>query len=53
MASLLNNIGKLHTTELDSERIKQNLSLSTENVVEWCKTKIMMSDAQIIQTGKN
>lgn len=37
---LLANINKLHTTELGILRIKKNLSLDTENVVEWCKEKV-------------
>ncbi len=36
---LLENLDKLHTTELGVQRIKRNLSLDTEDVVSWCKTK--------------
>lgn len=34
---LFDNIGKLHTTEMGVGRIKKNLQLSTDNVVEYCK----------------
>lgn len=37
---LLRNLDKLHTTELGVVRIKKNLSLETNDVVNWCKTKI-------------
>ena len=50
---LLENLEKLHTTELGEERIKRNLSLHTDNVVEWCRGKITSSGAQIERKGKN
>ncbi len=50
---LLNNLDKLHTTELGIERIKRNLSLDTDDVVGWCKTKINSANAVIIRSGKN
>ena len=50
---LLNNLDKLHTTELGIERIKRNLSLDTDDVVSWCKTKINSANAVIIRSGKN
>ncbi len=50
---LLKNLDKLHTTELGVERIKRNLSLDTDNVVEWCKTKIDSVNAVVIRKGKN
>ncbi len=49
---LLENMDKLHTTELGAERIKRNLDL-TGNVIEWCRTKIMNKDAVINRQGKN
>jgi len=49
---LLSNIDKLHTTKLGINRIKQNLGLETDNVVEWCRQAIKQSD-EIIRTGKN
>ncbi len=50
---LLENLEKLHTTELGEERIKRNLSLHTDNVVEWCRGEIATSGAQIERKGKN
>ncbi len=43
----------MHTTELGVERIKRNLSLDTDNVVEWCKTKINSVNTVITRNGKN
>lgn len=50
---LLKNLDKLHTTELGVERIKRNLSLDTDDVVEWCKSKIDSVNAVVIRKGKN
>lgn len=50
---LLLNIDKIHTTVLGEERIKRNLSLNTNNVVEWCKEKIQDPRAIIERRGKN
>ncbi len=33
---LLSNISKIHTTKLGIERIKKNLNIDVENVVEYC-----------------
>ena len=50
---LLENLGTLHTTELGVIRTKKNLSLNVENVIEWCKEKISLSNAEITRKGKN
>ena len=50
---LLQNIDKIHTTDLGVIRIKKNLSLDTEDVVTWCKAKIHSSSASISRRGKN
>jgi hypothetical protein len=50
---LITNLNKLHTTELGIVRIKRNLSLTCENVVEWCSNKILDSNASIKRNGKN
>lgn len=50
---LLQNINKLHTTELGAIRIKRNLSLETEDVVAWCRAKIQLPSALIARNGKN
>ena len=49
---LTKNIDKLHTTKLGVGRIKQNLELETDDIVEWCKQKIKQAD-EIIRSGKN
>lgn len=50
---LLSNLDKLHTTKMGIERIKRNLCLDNEDVVEWCRQKIKKQDSQIIRQGKN
>lgn len=50
---LLNNLDQLHTTELGVERIKRNLSLDIDDVVDWCKTKINSVNTVITRNGKN
>ena len=50
---VLENFDSLHTPELGVIRIKKNLSLNVENVIEWCKEKISLSNAKIIRKGKN
>ena len=49
---LLDNLDKLHTTELGIVRIKRNLSLDTDDVVGWCKDKISSDNAVITRNGK-
>ena len=49
---LLDNLDKLHTTELGIVRIKRNLSLDTDDVVGWCKDKISSDNAVISRNGK-
>lgn len=53
MSDLIQNIEKLHTTEMGIERIKRNLSLETEDVVRWCREKIFDKGAVIERAGKN
>ena len=50
---LINNIAKIHTTEMGAERIKQNLGLGGIDVVAWCREKILDKDARIEKKGKN
>ena len=47
------NIDKLHTTELGVIRIKRNLNLDTDDVVKWCKSKIIGEESVIERKGKN
>ena len=50
---LLLNLDRLHTTEMGVERIKRNLSLDTDDVVEWCRGKIFDAGASLSRRGKN
>jgi hypothetical protein len=50
---LMQNLDKLHTTELGVGRIKKNLSLDVDDVVNWCSNKILNSNAIIARKGKN
>ena len=50
--ALIENIVRLHTTELGAERIRRNLAL-TEDPVEWCRSKILDKNAVIGRQGKN
>jgi intein-encoded DNA endonuclease-like protein len=52
MNILLENLDKIHTTELGIIRIKKNLEIKTNNVVAWCKNKIKNPD-NIKRKGKN
>ena len=52
-SDLIKNLNKLHTTELGAVRIKRNLSLKTDCVVEWCREKIDSANAVIERKGKN
>ena len=50
---LISNLDKIHTTELGVQRIKNNLSLDTNIVVEYCKKMIKDSTSYIYRRGKN
>ena len=47
---LIDNIDKIHTTEMGVDRIRRNLKLENVDVVEYCKDKIM--DKIHIPTGQ-
>lgn len=50
---LLLNIDKVHTTEIGIDRIKRNLRLDTNDVVQYCKNKILDKNCNIYKQGKN
>lgn len=50
---LHDNISKVHTTEMGIDRIKKNLKLNTNDVVEFCKNKIIDKNCNIYKQGKN
>lgn len=51
--NLLDNIDKIHTTEMGVERIKCNLKIDTTDVVVYCKNKILDRNCNIYRQGKN
>ncbi len=50
---LLSNIDKIHTTELGIERIKRNLKLNNDNVIEYLKNKLLDNNLVVYKEGKN
>ena len=50
---LLDNIDKIHTTELGVGRIKRNLKIDIVDVVEYCKNKVLDENCHIYKQGKN
>lgn len=53
MNCLIENIDKLHTTEMGAERIKKNLQIKTDDIVQWCRIQILDGNAKIERLGKN
>jgi hypothetical protein len=52
MNDLLDNINKIHTTTLGIIRIKKNIGLEINDIVNWCKRKTKNAD-RITKNGKN
>lgn len=50
---LLNNIDKIHTTELGVERIRRNLKLDNGDVVEYCRDILKNEKYEVEKKGKN
>lgn len=50
---LISNINKIHTTKMGIDRIKKNLNLNTNDVVEYCKNKVLDKNSKIYKQGKN
>ena len=50
---LIENIDKVHTTEMGVDRIRRNLGLGDIDVVVWCKSRILDKNADITRQGKN
>ncbi len=50
---LLSNIDKIHTTKMGMDRIKKNLKLDTNDIIEYCKNKILDKNCNIYKQGKN
>lgn len=49
---LIQNINKIHTTEMGVGRISRNLDI-TGDVVEYCKNKILNDESVVERKGKN
>lgn len=50
---LLDNVDKIHTTLMGVDRIKKNLRLDTNDVVWYCKEKVLDANSNIYKNGKN
>ncbi len=50
---LLSNIDKIHTTKMGIDRIKKNLKLNNNDVVTYCKNKVLDKNSNIYRKGKN
>ena len=50
---LLSNIDKIHTTKMGIDRIKKNLKLNTNDVVQYCKNKVLDEKCNSYKQGKN
>ncbi len=53
MNDLIENIDKLHTTEMGVKRIKRNCQIETDDVVQWSKVRILDTTASTERIGKN
>lgn len=53
MEVLIQNINKIHTTELGKKRIASNISIPEDTVVLWCQDMIQSKEATITRAGKN
>jgi hypothetical protein len=49
----LDNLSKIHTTKLGEERVKKNLRLDIDNVVDWLIEKMKNPAATASLIGKN
>lgn len=50
---VLSNIDKIHTTPMGIDRIRKNLNLNQEDVIAYCKDKIISPNSNIYKKGKN
>ena len=50
---LLENLDKVHTTEMGVDRIKRNIEVDVEDIVAYCIDKIKQENAVIERKGKN
>ena len=50
---LLDNIDKVHTTDMGVDRIKRNIEVDVVDIVKYCVDKIRQDNAIIERKGKN
>lgn len=50
---LLKYIDRIHTTKMGLERIRKNLELHNEDVIEYCKAMIKHRHCLVSRKGKN
>ena len=50
---LLDNIDRIHTTKMGVDRIKRNLKIDSDDVVKYCKNKMLDKKCNIYKQGKN
>ena len=50
---LINNLNKIHTTNMGLDRIKKNLKLDNHDIIEYIKNIIKNKDAITYKKGKN
>lgn len=51
-SELTENLHLLHTTGLGAIRVRRNLALDTEDIVEWCRKQIQNAE-KLKRRGKN
>ncbi|MCR5848975.1 MAG: DUF3781 domain-containing protein [Lachnospiraceae bacterium] len=51
--ALLENLDRIHTTEMGVDRIRRNMNLGDIDVVSWCKEKILDKNSETERRGKN
>ncbi len=51
--TLLRNIDKIHTTTMGISRIKRNLNIDSNDVVNYCKSLILDNASNVYKNGKN
>lgn len=49
---LIENINKVHATEMGIDRVRRNIGLGDVDVVMWCRSKILDQKAIIERKGK-
>ena len=50
---LIQNIDKIHITSMGIDRIKKNIKVDIDDVVEYLKNKILNENSVIYKQGKN